>query len=86
MEVVIDYTPRSWAKDFHETKKRWRVLVLHRRAGKTTGMLNHFQRDAVITPNSNYAFIAPTYKQEIRRVGYAQGNKPANPRHEIQRK
>jgi phage terminase large subunit len=61
--VTIPYKPRPWAKAFHETQKRWIVLVLHRRAGKTTAALNHLQRDALKIPNSRWAYIAPTYKQ-----------------------
>jgi len=41
----------------------WIVLVLHRRAGKTIAVLNHLQRDALKTPNSRLAYIAPFYKQ-----------------------
>lgn len=63
MEVVIPYTPRGWAIDFHAAKERWKVLVLHRRAGKTTACVNHLIRDAVQNPNSRYAYIAPYYKQ-----------------------
>jgi hypothetical protein len=45
-----------------ETKKR-AILVLHRRAGKTTAIVNQLQKDALITPESKYAYICPTYKQ-----------------------
>lgn len=45
-EVIIPYTPRKWAEPFHETFKRFIALVLHRRAGKTTGIINHLQRSA----------------------------------------
>ena len=45
--VVIPYCPRRWAKRLHESLARWAVLVLHRRAGKTTGILNHHQRAAL---------------------------------------
>lgn len=38
-------------------------MVLHRRAGKTVAVLNHLQRDALKTPDSRYAYIAPFYKQ-----------------------
>ena len=62
----IPYKPRMWAKSFHGSTKRWIVLVLHRRAGKTTAILNHLQRDALKVLKSNYAFIAPTYKQAKR--------------------
>lgn len=61
--VVIPYQPRSWQLRLHESGQRWNVLVLHRRAGKTTAVLNHLQRDALRIPESRYAFIAPTYKQ-----------------------
>src|SRR3990167_39315 len=60
--ITIGYKPRDWAT-FHEVNKRWIVLVLHRRAGKTTAALNHLQRDALRVPNSRYAYISPTYKQ-----------------------
>ena len=38
------------------------LLVVHRRAGKTTAALNFLQRSALTKPNTNYAYIAPTYK------------------------
>lgn len=65
-KITIPYRPRNWAKTFHSAETRWIVLVLHRRAGKTTAMLNHFQRDALRVDGSSYAFIAPTYKQAKR--------------------
>lgn len=63
VNVIIPYKPRIWSKEFHETSKRWIVLVIHRRAGKTTAALNHLQRDALKTPSSRWAYISPTYKQ-----------------------
>ncbi len=63
MEVKIDYSPRPWAEEFHEDKHRWKILVLHRRAGKTIACLNHLQRDATTIGNSRFGYIAPTYKQ-----------------------
>ena len=63
MIVKIPYKSRNWAKDFHNSLKRWIVLVLHRRAGKTTAILNHLQRDALRNPKSQYAFVATTYTQ-----------------------
>ena len=47
LEVVIPYCPRNWAAPFHASFRRWAVLILHRRAGKTTGILNHHQRAAL---------------------------------------
>lgn len=62
-EIKIIYRPRYWTKTFHESQKRWKVIVAHRRSGKTTACINHLLRDAIKTPNSKYAYIAPTYKQ-----------------------
>lgn len=45
--VEIPYKPRNWARPFHASYCRWAALVLHRRAGKTTGVLNHHQRAAL---------------------------------------
>lgn len=61
-KIMDPYVPRNWAVPFHETDKRWMVLVVHRRAGKTTAALNFLQRSALTKPNTNYAYIAPTYK------------------------
>lgn len=61
-KVISPYVPRKWAIPFHSTDKRWMVLVVHRRAGKTTAALNFLIRSALIKPGTNYAYIAPTYK------------------------
>lgn len=36
---------------------------MHRRAGKTVSAVNHLIRAALISSNTKYAYIAPTYKQ-----------------------
>lgn len=41
-------------------------MVLHRRAGKTTAVLNHLQRDCLRIFESQFAYIGPTYKQSKR--------------------
>lgn len=61
--IEIPYGPRKHFLPFHESKKRWCVIVAHRRSGKTTATLNHLQRDALSTQNARFAYIAPTYKQ-----------------------
>ena len=61
--MKIIYTPRKWAEKFHNSNKRWKVIVAHRRAGKTTACLNHLIRDALQKLKTKYAYIAPTYKQ-----------------------
>ena len=67
-EIVIPYKPRRWARILHESITRWIVLVLHRRAGKTTAAFNHLQRDAMRYKNTRYAYIAPLFKQAKRIV------------------
>ena len=62
-EIIIPYKPREYFNLFHNTGKRWIVIVAHRRSGKTTACLNHLQRDALHIPQSRFAYIAPTYKQ-----------------------
>lgn len=66
MEIIIDYKPRKWAESLHNTTTRWIVMILHRRAGKTTAVLNHLQRDCIRIPQSQFAYIGPTYKQTKR--------------------
>ena len=64
--ITIPYRPRRWAKELHETKKRWILIVMHRRGGKTTASLNHLQRSACQINKSQYGYIGPTYKQSKR--------------------
>lgn len=61
--ITIPYKPREWAKPLHASDKRWNVVVVHRRGGKTTAAFNHLQRDALRIPGSRWAYIAPYYKQ-----------------------
>ena len=42
--IDIPYKPRVWARPFHASFKRWACLILHRRIGKTTCVINHHQR------------------------------------------
>ena len=63
MAEKIIYTPRQWTYDLHESPERWKVIIVHRRGGKTTACINHLIRDAMRVNGSRYAYIAPTYKQ-----------------------
>jgi len=66
--ITIDYKPYDWAKEWHNNMARYNVLVLHRRAGKTTATINQLIKDSLINEGHLYAFIAPTYKQSKRNV------------------
>lgn len=61
--IEVPYAPREWSFRLHNSTKRWKVIVAHRRSGKTTACINHLQRDALQISNSKFAYIAPTYKQ-----------------------
>ena len=63
MTLISSYAPRIAFKSFHESDKRWNVIVAHRRAGKTTACINHLIRLAVKTQDGRFAFISPFYSQ-----------------------
>jgi hypothetical protein len=67
MADVIDlgYRPRAWQRKVHKHLKRFSVLVVHRRAGKTVLAVMTLI-DAAIRTNktqAQYAYIAPYLKQ-----------------------
>lgn len=43
----LEYRPRLWARPMHDSLRRFFAVVLHRRAGKTTAVVNHHQRYAM---------------------------------------
>lgn len=47
VEVTVPYKPRNWAARMHGSWCRFFAVVLHRRAGKTTAVINHHQRAAL---------------------------------------
>lgn len=66
-EQIIDlgYKPRAWAVRFHRECKRFSVLVVHRRGGKTVAalrqMIDRALRCQLHAPR--YAYIAPEFTQ-----------------------
>jgi len=63
-KIIIPYKPRDKQLDFHKNKKRWNVLVCHRRFGKSVMTINDLIKEAVTSnkERARYAYIAPTYK------------------------
>ena len=53
--ITIPYSRRDWAKTFDANEKRWNVLVLHRRSGKTTHMINKLIKKASSRPENTFA-------------------------------
>lgn len=65
--VTIPYKPRPQQLECHNAiaAHRWSVLVCHRRFGKTVGLINHLQRDALTSKRdrAHFGYIGPSYRQ-----------------------
>jgi phage terminase large subunit len=63
--VVIPYSPRALQREIHQQRKRWSLIVCHRRFGKTVLAVNELIRGALTNSlqRPRYAYIAPYYKQ-----------------------
>jgi phage terminase large subunit len=72
--IKIPYNPRPAFRGFHRTKKRFGVMVCHRRAGKTVAAMNRLVKSVMTCPKPNprVAYIGPTFSQAKDIVwGYA---------------
>ena len=63
MKVDLSKALRDWQKDYMKNKKRFNVLVVHRRAGKTVWAIADQVMALVSEWVYDYWYIAPTYKQ-----------------------
>jgi phage terminase large subunit len=63
--VIIPYIPRDLFRPYHRRTQRWATMIVHRRAGKTVGVLNDKVRKAVqlALPEGRYGYIAPQLNQ-----------------------
>ena len=68
MQVKIPYRPRELQAEMHKKLKRWNVLVMHRRFGKTVFAVNHMIKHVLTCPlpRPRVALIAPTFTQAKR--------------------
>ena len=66
-EVVLPYKPRRHFIPLHQSAKRWKFAVCHRRAGKTVALVNTLIAAALLnprpTPPPRYAYIGPSFDQ-----------------------
>jgi len=62
MRIDLSKALREWQKDFLNNFKRFNVLVVHRRAGKTVATILLIIIKA-LQEKWDYGYIAPTYKQ-----------------------
>lgn len=63
--ISTGYKPQFWQNQVHGCLKRFNVLVLHRRAGKSVFSINEMIDQGLRNnlKNPKYAYMAPTYKQ-----------------------
>lgn len=63
--TVIPYAPRRVFVPYHDSDRRWRIIVAHRRAGKTVGTVNQLIKSALTCkqPEPRAAYIAPLFRQ-----------------------
>ena len=68
MQVKIPYKPRALQAEMHKDLKRWNVLVMHRRFGKTVFAVNHMIKHVLTCPlpRPRVALVAPTFTQAKR--------------------
>lgn len=56
------YIPNKYQKAVHSSRKRFRVVVWHRRAGKSTLAINEVLKHAKVNPG-RYWIVMPSYRQ-----------------------
>ena len=63
--ISLNYQPRAWQRDCHTAKKRFTVLALHRRAGKTELAIMELLDQAMRTTLelALFVYVAPYLKQ-----------------------
>ncbi len=61
MKITL-YAPRPWQLAVHNDNSRFKVIVAHRRSGKTSLCINELIKEALLHKKYRYFYIAPTYK------------------------
>ncbi len=66
----VKLQPRKWQREFFKNCKRFNVLMVHRRAGKTVAAVMYLIMEALknTKPNPSYAYAAPEKDQGERIV------------------
>lgn len=65
--VIIPYVPRKHFRALHESEKRWKFVVAHRRCGKSVAAINEMIKKALTNtrtfPHPRYAYVGPSFAQ-----------------------
>lgn len=69
--IRIPYSPRWFQREIHNNLKRFNVLVMHRRAGKTVLAVNELIKRIIHCPlaDARGHYIAPYYRQ-VKRIAW----------------
>lgn len=67
-DYVIEYAPNDYQLQVHQSPARFRLVVAHRRFGKTTLAVNEIVRASVMVPG-NYFYIAP-YRNQAKMIAW----------------
>lgn len=75
-KIVIPYRPRRHFQPVHQSQKRWKFVVAHRRAGKSVSQINEIIKRALQNtrkfPHPRYAYVGPSFAQTKDLIwGYA---------------
>lgn len=66
-QIIIPYRPRQHFLQLHNSGRRHKFIVAHRRAGKTVALVNEMIRAALRNPRRDphprYAYIGPSFRQ-----------------------
>lgn len=68
IDITLDYLPRPYQREMHDDTTRFKVIVLHRRAGKTVYAIQQLIKDiwTCSLKKPQGAYIAPLYSQAKR--------------------
>jgi len=66
-QIVIPYSPRKHFIGLHQSKKRFKFVCAHRRAGKSVAEINEVIKRALLNPRvfpkPRYAYVGPSFAQ-----------------------
>lgn len=71
VEISTGYAPRDWQAEIHRALRRFNVLVVHRRGGKTTMCINETIDQGLRNPKEypKYAYYAP-FRDQAKKVAW----------------
>lgn len=72
MEIRIPYKPRTFQLEVHnilENGKRFSIIVAHRGFGKTILSVNHLIKQALLTQDGVFGYVAP-YRRQAKEIAW----------------